>query len=346
MSRFPGSTRWTTIVRPSTRLHYQTCRAVTSALGASLGGIGATGPCCRSSRGALRSSDETGAKECGPRSRGGLEVRKSSFGFWLAGAPIIVLIACSGDSGSTGSAGVLSRRGESCQTRKDCEAGLACVNQVCAVDHFAVPLSPKECAMVQCLQSSDCCPIAFSSTCQQLKAECDNGSSVACDQFNSQCVCATECLAGECIQHCSPTEYCDGGKRCNGATCVACLCDADCGFGQTCRGGRCWESCGADLDCAPMHRCQDGACVESGCTADRECIAALKDVLAVCREAVCAVTCNTDLECDSPTNFGFSACIDGLCKDLGCQSKSTTYRRASRCTPRPSSIHRRPRTYR
>jgi hypothetical protein len=34
----------------------------------------------------------------------------------------------------------------------------------------------------------------------------------------------------------------------------------------------------------------------------------------------CLVPCQSDLECDSATQFKFKACIQGYCKDVGCET--------------------------
>jgi hypothetical protein len=44
------------------------------------------------------------------------------------------------------------------------------------------------------------------------------------------------------------------------------------------------------------------------------------DVLSSCQDGECLASCATDLDCDSPMRFGFKSCVDGHCKDVGCET--------------------------
>ena len=63
-----------------------------------------------------------------------------------------------------------------------------------------------------------------------------------------------------------------------------------------------------------------GACTPTGCYTDRECIAYTGNVLAYCAASKCNVPCESDLECDNPFDFGYMACLEGVCTYIGCET--------------------------
>lgn len=96
------------------------------------------------------------------------------------------------------------KRGERCQARNDCESGLACLNNICSKNEFAIDVTPKQCDRVECETTKDCCGD------KRLEApdEC-KGRDVICDQPN-----IPGCVATTCVSEASC-----GGAPCMG-TCV------------------------------------------------------------------------------------------------------------------------------
>ena len=282
--------------------------------------------------------------------------------FQLVVGCFLAAIACSDDEEGKAPPVQLGQRNESCQTKADCMPPLVCVNETCSVDRFDVPPTGSECAVVACREAQDCCAQP-SVTCTMLKTACDGGDTLACQQYDASCSCRFDCLNNACVQKCQTGTGGTSGvggtggtcttaaaRYCNGQNCVQCLCDSQCSTSQVCRGNKCLPRCEVDLDCAPMNRCdkpaeaEHGVCVRSGCTSDRECIASLSNVLAVCREGVCQVSCNADIECDTASEFNFRGCINGVCTDLGCESSDECRAKAKLpansnqfaiCRPRP-----------
>lgn len=199
----------------------------------------------------------------------------------------------------------LSRKGEACQVSNDCEEGLACVpmngppSGFCVLAHFDVAPLARQCAIVECVEPSDCCN----------GIDCDLGR--LCEQ-------------NRCLVRCQGDDDCVAiaGGRCSAGKCVACVSDGDCGdIDARCVSGSCIAACKSDGDCPGFNRCSAGRCVPSGCQTDRECIASTRNVEAKCgADARCTVPCATDLECGSPTSYGFFSCIDRRCTYVGCQS--------------------------
>lgn len=230
----------------------------------------------------------------------------------------------------------LSQKGELCQVTNDCVDGLACIpisgsfGGICSVTKFEVAPTAKECALVECREPVDCCPLPPTS-CSTWQAGCaDAGAgSLVCQQYEAYCKCdATkrDCVADKCVTKCTADAECGmfgPGVKCTGGRCGAgtCAADADCGTGAICVAGMCQAPCRSDGDCAGFARCIAGKCEESGCKTDRECVAATKNVEAKCgSDGECIVPCENDIECGNPKGYAFVSCIDKRCTYTGCES--------------------------
>ena len=237
----------------------------------------------------------------------------------LAFAFALLPAACGDDDEEFATTGG-AQRGESCRSRLDCAADLACVQNRCSVRDFPISPTGKECVSIECLVPEDCCPPP-SALCQSLKASCDLGNTSACDQYATSCACRASdwlCENDECFQTCTGDLDCTLGA-CVGGKCVECGTDTDCAADELCKDGICEEKCTEDADCAYFHSCQGGTCVPTGCNNDRECVGATGNVLAFCLDQECRVPCQSDVECDQQQPFDFNACIDGFCVELGCE---------------------------
>jgi hypothetical protein len=217
--------------------------------------------------------------------------------FQLVVACFVAAIACSDDDEGQLPPQQLGQRNESCQTASDCMPGLVCVKEVCSVDRFNVTPTGNECAVVACREAKDCCAQP-TVTCTTLKSACDAGDTLACQQYEASCGCRFDCVKNTCVQQCQTgtggttgnTCTATNARYCDGKNCVQCLCDSHCPTSQVCRGSKCLARCEANLDCPAMNKCEDGVCVKAPCESDRECIASLSNVLAVCRDGVCQVS--------------------------------------------------------
>jgi hypothetical protein len=252
--------------------------------------------------------------------------KRRARGLLLAAAGVIALTSsCSEEKGS--------RRavvGESCVARADCGNGMACVDRVCVIDEYRRYIedpSSKRCQEVACYDKEDCCTLASVATCQSLNSSCKSGNDVSCDDYDRSCRCDATCESGTCVRGCEEDADCTSG-HCSKGTCVACICDTDCGADQVCRENTCQPACSSDNDCPAFSSCTKGVCAVTGCKSDRECIAARNNVLAKCQGGICQFRCSTDVECnpeaatDSAELTRRSACIKGLCTDLGCETDS------------------------
>lgn len=227
---------------------------------------------------------------------------------------------------------VVGKRGESCRARADCEPGLACIGGVCSLADFGVTPSTKKCVLVQCRIAKDCCPVP-SQSCPFYKDFCAQGQQTYCDLYTQSCVCdetLRACTEYKCVltPKCNTgTPVCPAPLVCSGTKCVQCATDTDCASGLAGAGAKCVENkcvprCAKDGDCPYFNSCQDGACVKTGCKTNRECVASSGNVLSLCKTDTgeCLTACETDLGCDSPLRFTFKGCIQGYCKDIGCET--------------------------
>src|SRR5689334_21789709 len=70
---------------------------------------------------------------------------------------LTAVFGCSKDEAQKVQPETRGKRGENCQARNDCEAGLACLNQICAKNEFDVGVAVKQCDRIECEDTSDCC---------------------------------------------------------------------------------------------------------------------------------------------------------------------------------------------
>ena len=250
----------------------------------------------------------------------------------LAGATL----ACSEDD--TGERTLIPQRrgekGESCRARNDCRDGLACVRDVCVVDEFDIAPSARSCDVIQCNDVSDCLHIAEG--CEELQVACTRGNTAACESFERACNFA--CETNRCEPRCVDDALCPPGWTCRDGQCSECAGNGDCDAGERCLRGRCIEPCRTDLDCPLFHTCRDGECLDTGCTADRECVALLRNVDAQCIEGRCTAPCQADTDCDDPDDYGFNKCVDQRCQHVGCESAGECRARLYGDAPVPDGV--------
>ena len=231
-------------------------------------------------------------------------------------------VGCSEDE-DTGASSAASR-GESCHSRLDCAAGLACIGNTCTLATFVYKPTGKECVEIECREVEDCCDEP-SPTCAYYQTLCSQGSTSYCTLYQTECVCDAATVACEndrCVDRCQTDSDCLGlGSSCVASKCVECASDAQCSDTQICKNQECVEKCTEKIDCPYFEDCMSGTCVKVGCADDRECVAALNHVLAFCtEEKECKVPCQTDAECQAGEGYSFSACIDKFCVDIGCET--------------------------
>jgi len=257
---------------------------------------------------------------------------------WFKGAIIVMGLATSTAFVSIVNCGDVrqARKGEACQTTDDCAGGLACVpatvgGGVCVLGAFSVAQTAKECAIIECTTPQDCCgppPASCPGDLQLCQLDAGAASQQACARYNTQCVCDTtqrDCEQNKCVAKCTENNTCIGsgtGRICAGGRCVQCGQDTDCvGGALKCKSGKCQAPCEGDGDCPGFERCLAGECAQGGCSTNRECVAATRNVEATCgTDGKCIVPCATDLECGNPKNFKFFSCVSGQCLYLGCAS--------------------------
>jgi hypothetical protein len=223
--------------------------------------------------------------------------------------------------------GRYSTRGESCQAKNDCAAGLSCVMGNCRVVEVGLGRTTKNCYRVECAEKSECCTsFVPPANCEEYKKNCDD-EPVFCNTYRSLCECNLDCVGEICVtaeQGCSNNGECTSMQNpfCIEGKCVQCEDDTNCqGEGAKCSNGACVAGCTVDENCPILHACQSGACVEVGCQSDRECVFLTRDALAVCRDTKCQVPCDVDADCagGSSTN-SFQVCDQGQCVFVGCES--------------------------
>ncbi len=212
---------------------------------------------------------------------------------------------------------VKSRRGESCAARNDCVDGLSCIHNQCIESDYPVDPTAKECVLVECLDSAQCCAgFVPDSSCAFYQEQCQLGDELYCQDYQSFCVCNAQCVEEQCVfagsgctaEQCAPF-FCVQGS------CVECTVNENCTAGLTCVNNSCQPGCLKNEECALFNSCQNGQCVETGCTSDRECILFTGRPDAICKEAVCTVACETNVECPE-----LEACVDGKCTFIGCET--------------------------
>jgi hypothetical protein len=239
-------------------------------------------------------------------------------------------------------------------------SGMACLNHECrdAEDCCELPinlhasLGVTSCAELADTLGTAACnsstPTALQPLCMAQAAYCDCAAD-AWECQNGFCAYTAECSASGMVPNGCPTSSrtgralfatCDLGETdlCQPAVVdPPCVMDDDCDglavaddLADTCGGGECtcYESmclrrCDEDLDCAVGFVCDTGddICVPAdACTSDERCQATLRDVRAVCADAVCSIPCVTDIDCNATLTGAFTQVCDtdGMCKPLGC----------------------------
>jgi hypothetical protein len=229
------------------------------------------------------------------------------------------------------------KRGESCQARNDCAGGLACVNNLCIKDDFAIAPLAKQCVRVECATTADCCgdkPTEAPAKCAARATKC-TPTLPGCTT-GASCGSPADCGGGACIGSCSNSfANCTNSSQCTaacqytglGSTGYQCASDdsectttADCPAVGTCQFMQC--SCAnpeydfsdpicSDTDCDDLCTltCQDELCVQDeSCENDTEC--AFNYPNTMCHQGRC-VECAMDSDCD--TDDG-EQCREGACQ--------------------------------
>jgi hypothetical protein len=245
------------------------------------------------------------------------------------------------------------QRGEQCQARNDCESGLACINGTCSKNDFDISAEAKQCDVVECATTQDCCgdkPTSAPARCSNITSVCEQPSIPGCSPVS--CTTATECNGGACgfgncdnsFDTCSDDadcmDFCDIDGSCF-ASGFFCTIDADCA--GTCQGRSCdcdnpqfdpFDPLCSDPDCQDVCvlRCEEERCVEDDscettidcpfnapmCDAGR-CIECMDDTdcddMEACQNGFCDTPCTQNEEC--PLFYG---CKEGDCVETGCSS--------------------------
>src|SRR5262245_13114857 len=66
------------------------------------------------------------------------------------------------------------QRGEACQARNDCQAGLACIFNVCSKNDFELTSNARHCDRIDCQTDTDCCGTKPTDA----PAKCDSRTSI------------------------------------------------------------------------------------------------------------------------------------------------------------------------
>lgn len=225
---------------------------------------------------------------------------------------------------ASGCQGASSGLQQTCANTGDCKDGRLCVNSVCIQNEYPVDATAKECVVIECAETADCCadfeaPVGIG--CEECE---EDPTLVGCTDLEPFCTCQQECTDdGECVDietPCTDDTDCPGADTCDTTTgeCVECLTNDDCGTDETCIEGECDAGCTTDEDCPLFFACgEDGLCTETGCTTQRECILFTGRADAECDEASgqCRIPCEENAECGE-----LNVCQDGTCVFLGCDT--------------------------
>lgn len=253
--------------------------------------------------------------------------------FILAGLGLAIVGCSSGNTTQKVEPQARGQRGESCQARNDCAAGLACIHNVCSRNDFNIAPKAKMCDKVDCQKDADCCgtqPTSVPAKCQKYDQVClpevpgcTSGGSCTSD---SDCKGGT-CGSGYCSNYSSQscTADSDCANTCDttygqcSLTFNSCTTDADCQQG-TCGSRTC--SCYnpnynssdpicSDPDCTTppcTYKCESERCVENtSCKTDADCIV---PPLLTCNNGQC-VECVKNADCNQAAG---EQCIQGACK--------------------------------
>jgi len=178
------------------------------------------------------------------------------------------------------------KRGENCQARNDCQAGLACLNGICGSNEFPISVAVKQCDRIECATTEDCCGDKPT----EIPAKC-NARAATCSPTFPGCT----------------NQVCTGDSNCGGQ-------------GGTCRPAAATGTCSGGtltgLTCATATDCQDlcnnGSCTVSltACTVSADCTY-YSTVTPTCTKP--NRTCN----CTNPDyNPNAAICSDPDCFDL------------------------------
>lgn len=183
--------------------------------------------------------------------------------------------------------------GESCRARNDCAVGLACVADVCVNGTVSIKPSAKSCYKVECTTKADCCAdFQPSPSCAEYKQQCD-ADPAYCLTYRTFCQCNKDCQNQLCVD-----------------TPPSCKSNAECTSLATpfCVEGACHE-CAQPSDCpVDTDRCVHGNCV-APCTADAQC-----PLFSECQNGTCVdVGCKTDRECVFFMKDTRATCDSGKC---------------------------------
>lgn len=199
-----------------------------------------------------------------------------------------------------------SGRAQSCGSSSECKSGLLCIDQICIQNDYPVSTEAKECKLIECETTKDCCGDRDEDDCFYACEE------QKCSYKREQCQEDDDC------------RFINGGL-CESGRCVQCKTTADCADEEDiCVEGRCIEGCKVDDECPVFNNCQAGQCVHVGCVSDRECILYSRNADAKCEESKdekdkgkksCSIPCEENAECGT-----LNVCEDGECKFLGCET--------------------------
>ena len=215
----------------------------------------------------------------------------------------------------------LGSLGESCRAKNDCAPGLACIANVCQKGSISLTPSDKHCEKIECATKDDCCEdFVPSPGCDKYKQDCD-ADPTYCATYRTFCECNRGCENALCVNTppgCKDSKECTSFATpfCVAGTCRECAQHGDCtGEKDRCIAGVCKPPCSVNENCPLLSECRDGECVEVGCKSDKECVFLLKQDGASCSDGVCRAPCTFDAECDT-----FEACRDGACVFVGCDT--------------------------
>ena len=244
--------------------------------------------------------------------------------------------AGSGSGGSTEGDSGLSRIGESCQSTRDCAAGLDCVPSsggasVCDLVNYGVPASGKTCSG-ECASDGDCCALpqgvtlsgrtdagAFvnASNCEDILLVMLGGDPSVCASATAGTTLATGCFYYQTYCNCAPNTWTCASARCvYSAPCQTTIANSLGGCPLLTR-----TRTALNTTCnLPGNRCQAASSV---CATDSDC-----NGLLVSDET--SVTCRGD-DCACY----MSACYLKCAKDLDCQGGYACDPTSKLCAPAP-----------
>lgn len=236
------------------------------------------------------------------------------------------------------------KRGERCQARNDCESGLACLNNTCSKNEFAIDVVPKQCDRIECETTTDCCGDKNTEAPPACK-----GRDVICSQptlpgcIATLCTSDATCNGGSCYGTCTGTGQI-GGTCVDVSDCPAVTntCIISAGTSGTCSstGTFCDDitPCSAPVvNCStkschcqnPDYNPSDPICTEQDCVdicllrCDEESQLCLEDTSCeldsdctaggrnICSNDGRCVECTKDSECDEEND---ESCVEGTCK--------------------------------